>query len=134
MRAAVRVPQPLGDALDHVVRERVAELVRVHVRLGGGVAHEIGEEALDQPVLADDVLGALDARGREDRLLVLTALDEPVRLEPLQHLARRGSRNAEHLRDARRDCRRAGRRLVLADREGEEIDRLQVVVDGVPGH
>ena len=59
-----RVAEPLVDPLDHVLRERVAELVRVHVRLGGGVAHEVGEKPLDQPVLADDSLGALDARSR----------------------------------------------------------------------
>ena len=49
--------------------------------------------------------------GGEDRLLVLAALDEPLGLEPLQHLARRGARDAEHLGDARGDrLRRPGRR------------------------
>ena len=41
---------------------------------------------------------------REDRLLLLAALDEAVRLEPLQHLAGRGAGDAEHLGDARRRC------------------------------
>ena len=81
--------EPVVDALDHLVRERVAELVRVHVRLGGRVAHEVREEALDDAVLAHDTPRALGALGREDGLLVLAALDEPVRLEPLEHLARR---------------------------------------------
>ena len=54
----------------------------------GRVAHEVGEEPLDDAVLADDPLGALDPGGREDRLLLLASLDEPVDLEPLQHLAR----------------------------------------------
>jgi hypothetical protein len=35
------------------------------VCLGGGVAHEVGEQPLDDSVLADDLLGALAARGRE---------------------------------------------------------------------
>ena len=70
------------------------------VGLGGRVAHEVGQEALDQPVLADDALGPLDAGRRQDRLLLLAALDEPVGLEPLQHLAGRGARDAEHLGDA----------------------------------
>ena len=99
VRTAVRVPELLLDALDHVVAERAAELVGVHVRLGGGVAHEVGEQALDHAVLADDGACALGAGRREDRLLVLAALDEALRLEALQHLAGRGPRHAEHLRD-----------------------------------
>ena len=111
--------------------ERVAELVGVHVRLGSGVAHEVGEEALDDPVLAHDALRPLGAFGGQDRLLLLAALDEAVGLEPLQHLAGGGARNAEHLGDPRRDRRRSRRRPVLADRKGEEVDRLEVLVDGV---
>ena len=68
----------------------------------------------------------------EERLLALAALDQPLRLEPLQHLAGRRARDAEHLGDARRERRRpAGLRPVLADREGEEVDRLEVLVDGM---
>ena len=100
------------------------------VRLGGRVAHEVGEQPLDDPVLAHDPLGALAAGRRQDRLLVLAALDEPLRLEPLQHLAGRRARDAEHLGDARGERRRALRlRPVLADREREEVDRLEVLVD-----
>ena len=55
------------------------------------------------PVLADDAVRALDPLRREDRLLLLAALDEAVGLEPLQHLAGRRARDAEHLGDARRD-------------------------------
>ena len=101
MRAPLRVAEPLVDPLDHVVGECVAELVRVDVRLGGGVTHEVGQQPLDDAVLAHDPLGARAARLGEDRLLVLAALDEPFGLEPLQHLARRGARDAEHLGDAR---------------------------------
>ena len=43
----------------------------------------------------------------QDRLLVLAALDEALRLEALQHLARRRARDAEHLGDARRERRAA---------------------------
>ena len=75
------------------------------VRLGRGVAHEVGEEPLDDPVLAHGPLGALPARLGEDRLLALAALDEPLGLEPLQHLAGRGARDAEHLGDARGERR-----------------------------
>ena len=128
-------PEPLLDPPDHVLGERVAELVGVHVRLGGGVAHEVGEQALDDPVLADDPLGPHDPGLGQDRLLLLAALDEPVRLEPLQHLAGGRARDAEHVGDARRDRGgRVGVGPVLADRKGEEVDRLQVLVDGVAGH
>ena len=69
--------------------------------------------------------------GRQDRLLLLAALDEPLGLEPLEHLAGGGARDAEHLGDARRDRALAGG-AVLADREGEEVDHLEVLVDRVP--
>src|SRR5262249_26449912 len=76
-------------------------------------------------------LGALDAGGGQDRLLLLAALDEALGLEPLQHLARRGARDAEHVGHARRD-RALACRPVLADREREGVDDLQVLVDRVP--
>ena len=103
MRAAVRVAELLLHPLDHVVGERLADVVGVHVRLCGRVAHEVGQEPLDDAVLADDLLGALPARGREQRLLVLAAPDEALLLEPLQHLAGRCAGDAEHLGDARRE-------------------------------
>ena len=103
------------------------------VRLARRVAHEVGEETLDDAVLAHHAPCALGALGREDRLLVLAALDEAFGLEPLEHLPCGRARHAEHLRDPRRDRGRPGRRPVLADREGEEVDRLQVLVDGVTG-
>ena len=114
---------------DHVVVERVAELVGALVRLVAGVAHEVGEEPLDDPMLAHDALGAHAAGRREERLLALPALDEALRLEPLEHLPGRRARHVEHLRDARRErgraCPAGG---VFPDREGEEIDRLEVLV------
>src|SRR5580765_3210276 len=65
------------DALDHLLGERVAELVGALVRLRAGVAHEVGQEPLDDPVLADDPLGALAAGLREQCLLALAALFLP---------------------------------------------------------
>ena len=99
-----------------------------------GVAHEVGEQPLDDPVLADDALGPLAAALGEQRLLLLAALDQALGLEPLQHLAGRGARDVEHLGDARGEGRGAGAvRRVLADREGEEVDRLEVLVYRVAG-
>ena len=89
VRAAVGIAQLLRDPLDHVVGKRVAEQVRLLVRLSGGVAHEVGEEPLDDAMAAHDALGDLAALGREDRLLVVAALHQPLGLEPLEHLARR---------------------------------------------
>jgi hypothetical protein len=82
-------------------------------------------------VLAHDALRALDAVGRQHGLFLVAALDEALRLETLQHLSGRGTRDAEHLGDAGGDRRGSRRRAILADREGEEIDRLQILVHGM---
>ena len=132
VRTALGISELFLDSLDHLVRERVAELVGVHVRFGCGVVHEIGQEALDDPVLADDLLGACAPRLGEDRLLLLAAFDQALALESLQHLTGRRTGDSEHLGHTRGERCGAGRlRAVLADREGEEVDRLQVLVDGV---
>ena len=103
VRAPVGVAELHLGPVDHVVGERAAELVGVHVRLRGRVPHEIREQPLDDPVLAHDLARTLRAGRGEDRLLVLAALDEPFGLQALQHLARRGAGDAEHLGDARGD-------------------------------
>ena len=132
VRAAVGEAELLLDPLDHVVGEGVAELVCVDVRFRRGVAHEVRQEALDDSVLADDPLGPLAAGLGQERLLLLAPLDQPLRLEAPQHLAGRGARHAEHLGDPGGQGRRAGReRPILADRKGEEVDRFQVLVDGM---
>src|SRR5437868_2446644 len=132
VRTPLRVPELVVDARDHLVVERVAELVRALVRLVPRVAHEVREESLDDPVLADDPLRALPPGLGEERLLALAALDQALGLEPLEHLAGRRPRDMQHLRHARCQGRRARpTRGVLADRKREEIDRLEVLVDGV---
>jgi hypothetical protein len=100
VRAAVGVAELLCDPLDHVLRERVPEQVGLLVRLGGGVAQEVGEEALDDSVAADDAFGDLPSLPRQDRLPVLAALDESLALEPLEHLAGGGPGDSEHVRDS----------------------------------
>ena len=94
VRAALRVAEALRHPLDHLVRERVPELVGMDVGLGRGVAEEVGQQALDQPMLADDVFGALASGRRQQSLLLLASFDHAVGLEPLQHLSGRGSRDA----------------------------------------
>jgi hypothetical protein len=104
----------------------------VDVRLGSGVAHEVRQQPLDDPVLAHDALGALAAGWGQERLLVLAALDKAFALEALEHLARGRARDAEHLGHARREGGRPrAHRPVLADREREKVDRLEVLVDRV---
>ena len=58
---------------------------------------EVRQEALDDPMLADDLLGALASRRREERLLVLATADQALLLQPLQHLPGGCARDAEHL-------------------------------------
>ena len=100
--------------------------------LRAGVAHEVREEPLDQPVPADDALGRLASCRCQDDLLALASFDESVRLEPLQHLAGRGARDAQHVGHPGGE----GRRIlhdwaVLTDRKREEVDRLEVRVGRV---
>ena len=89
--APLGVTELLVDPLDHLLRECAAELVRVHVRLGGRIAHEVREQPLDHAVLAHHLPRPLRARLGEQRLLVLAALDQSVGLQPLQHLAGGGT-------------------------------------------
>ena len=70
--------RPLRDALDHLLREGVAELVGVDVGLGGRVAHEVREQSLDDPVLAHDTLSPRTSLAGQERLLVLAAPDQAV--------------------------------------------------------
>jgi hypothetical protein len=129
VRAAVRMAEALVDPLDHLVGERVAELVGVDVGLRGRIPHEVGQEPLDDPVLTNDALRPFGPDLGEDGLFLLAALHEPIDLEALQHLTRRGARHSEHLGDSGGNRGRSGRRPVLADREREEVDRLEVLVD-----
>jgi hypothetical protein len=131
VRAAFGEAEPLVQALDHVVGERAADAARVLARLGGRVAEEVGQEALDDPVAPDDVLGARGARGRQHELAA-AALEQAVAGEALEHLADGRPRDAEQVGDARGDRHRGLRGAVLADRGDEEVDRLQVVVHRVP--
>ena len=111
-------------------------------RMRVGPAYRAGLSALATGILifllwdvltgaVDPIDAALNAR-HWGRFSWLAALDEPFGLEPLEHLARRGARDAEHLGHPRRQRGRArGLRTVLADREREEVDRLEVLVDGM---
>src|SRR5262245_14293364 len=78
----------------------------------------------------DHVLGHVTPGRRENHLLALTPLDEPIGLEALQHLPDRGARDAEQLGHSGRQRRGLPRdRAVLPDRKREEVDRLEIDVD-----
>jgi hypothetical protein len=124
VRAAVRVPELRVQALDHLVGERGADAGGVLVRLRRVVVQEVREEALDDPAAADDVLGAFRARGGQDELAPAALFEQALGREPLEHLADGRARDAERLRDPRRDRRRSLRRLIGADGGDEQVDRL----------
>ena len=71
------------------------------------------------------------ALGRQHEFTPAAALEQAFGGQPLEHLADGRARDAERLRDARRDRRRSLGRLIHADRGDEQVDRLQVVVDRV---
>ena len=81
-----------------------------------GVPHEVGQEPLDDPVLAHDTLCPFAARLGEKRLLLLAALDQALGLEALQHLPGRSARDVEHLGDARGEREESRRRAACTRR------------------
>jgi hypothetical protein len=123
VRAAVRVAEPDLDPLDHVVRERVAELVGVHVRLAGR-GHEVGQQALDDPVLADDALGPLDPVSVRSPPYCSPRSTSPS-VSSRRGISPTRRADAEHLRDPGGDRRRAVRIGLVLDQEGQGVDRLK---------
>src|SRR5436190_2462625 len=66
-----------------------------------GDAEDIGQEALDQPVAADDGLGLATAPLREGERLVIGTFDVAVALEPADHLVDRRRGELHRPRDVR---------------------------------
>ena len=128
-RVAVRAGQRVADARAHVGlearRHRVLEVLGLLVHLVPRHADDVGQEALDHPVAADDALGVGAAGLGEADRAVGVAADVAVALEP-----------ADHLRDGRRrELHRAGevggghRQAGLEQPE----QRLEVLLLGVGG-
>ena len=90
------------------------------VDLVPGNAEHVGEEALDQPVAADDVGRlALAARREADRLVV-SARDVAVALQAADHLVHRGRSELHRARDVGAGHRQAGFE--------QPVERLEVLV------
>jgi hypothetical protein len=70
----------------------VLEVLGLLVDVVPGDAHHVGQEALDQAVARDDVLGVLAAVLGEGDRLVGVAGDVAVALQPAKHLVHGGRR------------------------------------------
>ena len=88
-RVAVRAGRRVADRFAHPLlehrRHRVLDPLRLLVDLVPGDVQHVGEEALDHPVAADDVGGALAAVLGEGERFVLVALDVAVLDQPADH-------------------------------------------------
>ncbi len=85
MRAAVGRGELLRQTLDHLLVELAANLQGQPVALGHRVAEHVGEQALDYPVPADETVRPSPSGVREQDFPPGAALDQPVRLEAVEH-------------------------------------------------
>jgi EmrB/QacA subfamily drug resistance transporter len=99
-------------------RHRVLQALGLFVDLVPRDPEDVGQEALDQPVAADDALGVLLPGGREGDRLVVAARDVAVAFEPADHLVHRGRGQLHRAGDV--GPRHAQPRLVQPE-EGLEV-------------
>jgi hypothetical protein len=89
-RVAVRAGGGVADRCPHPLLQhrahRVLDPLGLLVDLVPGDVEDVGEEALDHPVAADDVAGVLAARLGEGERFVLFPLDVAVVDQPADHL------------------------------------------------
>jgi hypothetical protein len=126
-RVSVRARGRVADRRKHALlehrRHRVLEPLRLLVHLIPGDAEHVGQEALDQAVAANDLLGlALAARGERDHL-VGAARDVVVALEAADHLVHRRRRQLHRAGDVGAGHRQAG---LVQPVEGLEVPALGV--------
>ena len=118
-----RVPELGGDQLLEVLGEHVLEHLRLGVDAIPGHPQRLGEEALEQAVVADHLEREAPPVGGQAHAAVGHVRDQPQLVELLEHRRDRAGRDAQAL------GQRVGRdRLVAAGLERE--DRLGVVLDG----
>jgi hypothetical protein len=86
---AVRAGPGLADHLQHAGLEGRGDAhlegLGLLVDLVPGHAHHLDQEGLDQAVPADDVLGHLQAPGREHDPLARAAVDQALALQAADH-------------------------------------------------
>src|SRR5918999_2940011 len=126
VRVTGREAEPLVDPFLDLLREHVLPALCLGVHLVPGDAEHLGEEALDQTVVADDLERDLLAGAAQDDAAVRLVRDEAEAGELLDHGRRRRGRNPEPAGE--RGRRRRARLLV------ELVDRLEVVLDRLCAH
>ena len=128
-RVAVRAGLRVADRAQHALldhrRHPVLEPLGLLVDLIPGNVEHVGEEALDQPVAADDAGRVLLARVGELERLVGRAGHVAVGLEPADHLVDRRRRHLHRSGDVGSGDRQAG---LL-----EPVDDLEVLLLGDGG-
>ena len=121
-RMPVRARLGVADRGEHARlehrRHRVLEPLGLLVHLVPRDPEHVGEEALDQPVAADDALGVLAPVLGEGEHLVGAARDVAVALEPADHLVHGRRRELHRARDVRPRHRQAG---LLEPEDGLEV-------------
>lgn len=125
MRAGLRMPHEFRDAVFELLRDVMLEDFRLLMDLVLGKPEVLHEVPLEEPVVADDFEGHLEAPLREARPIVGRVLHPtPLRQEP-EHLAdRRLARAQIRSNPLGSDASPFGR---------EKVDRLDVILDG-SGH
>ena len=122
VRVAVGIAERGGDPLLEVLADVVLEHLGLVVDLVPGHPEGLGEERLEQPVMADHLEGhPLPRRGQLDAPVGLVA-DQAELGHPLDHRRHRSRRDAEPLGEGRGPDRP---RLA----RGERVDGLRVVLD-----
>ena len=98
MRARLRVAEHLVEARLDPWRDRALEACRLLVRLGPAEADDRGQQPFEQRVAAEDRVSGGSAGPGQDQLATVRLVDEAVRAEPAEHLARGLGRDAHPAR------------------------------------
>ena len=115
------------DQLLQLLGDVVLEHLGLRVHAVPGHSQDLGQEELDQPVVADHLEGDPLALRRQARAVIRLVLDHPLVRQALEHRGRRRRRDAETLRD----CVEVATGLVVAPLK--LVDRLGVVLGTLVG-
>ena len=122
VRTGLRVAEHVLDALLHFRRHRVLEALRLFVGLPPLEPEHLDEEPFGEPMAADYRVGvALPALGQMHFFTVIQG-DQPLALEPVDHLRHRRGGEAEKLGESRRDD------MPVLVRE--RVNGLEILLDG----
>src|SRR5690348_10480523 len=124
VRVQLRPPEQLEDPGLHSLGDEVLEALRLVVDLVPGIAENLDQEHLQEPVVPNQLQGDLPAFTRQLLAAVAVALDEALGAQAPDHLAHGWRRDAESLGQL---ARRHGPLVTV-----QLVQRLQVVLLG-PG-